>query len=132
MSQKFRADYNQALSQFPLITSSKYITRVEVWITNRNSTTEDVRNIVALADLGEAEPTNFGPPFLVTSNGGPGPRNEANNLNLQLTSSSGIRNISDVNNTIGQSTSSIYKLQQGSGYSILENARKLTLGIDLN
>tara|TARA_R110002073_G_scaffold40547_5_gene115252 strand:+ start:406053 stop:413159 length:7107 start_codon:yes stop_codon:yes gene_type:complete len=127
LSQKFRDDYNDALSQFPIIKSSKYITRIEVWVTNRNSTTEDVRNIVAFADLGEADATNFGPGN-VSSYGGPGPRNQANNLNDQLTAASGIRDISTVNSTIGQGSSA--NLQQGSGYSILENARKLTLGVD--
>ena len=59
LSQQFRDDYNDALAQLPLIASSKFVTRVEVWVTNRNSTTEDVRNIVALADLGETDANKY-------------------------------------------------------------------------
>ena len=128
LAQQFRDDYNNALSRLPLINSSKYVTRVEVWITNRNSTTEDVRNIVALSDLGETDENKYilGPTGLVNTNGGPGPRNGANNLVIELTDSSPIRNISGVDGLL----KSTYNLDQGSGYSILENARKLTLGID--
>ncbi len=128
LSQQFRDEYNDALAQLPLIASSKFVTRVEVWITNRNSTTQDVRNIVAIADLGETDPNKYtlGPTGLVTSNGGPGPRNGANNLVNELTDTSPIRNISGVDGLLKPT----YNLDQGSGYSILENARKLTLGID--
>ena len=123
LSQQFRDGYNDALKQLPLVTSSKYITRVEVWITNRNSTTENVRNIVALADLGEGDITNIGASALVTVNGSQDPSNGTNSLNTFLTSGNPIRNISTV-------SSALTGYAQGSDYSILENARKLTLGID--
>jgi len=122
LSQKFRDDYNGALSRLPLVTSSKYVTRVEVWITNRNSTTENVRNIVALADLGEAELSNLGSTN-VTPNGSQDPSNEANSLSSFLSATSPIRNIATLNSALTGFT-------QGSDYSILENARKLTLGVD--
>ena len=128
LSQKFRDDYNGALSQFPLITSSKYITRIEVWLTNRNSTTEDVRNIVALADLGEGIEENIGAdignlPGQVELNNLQDPSNETNSLIDFLTADNDIRDISTVNNALSG-------YSQGTDYSILENARKLTLGID--
>ena len=123
LSQQFRDSYNDALKQLPLVNSSKYITRVEVWITNRNSTTENVRNIVALADLGEGDAANLGASALVTVNGSQDPSNETNSLSTFLTSGNAIRNISTVN-------SALAGFSQGSDYSILENARKLTLGID--
>ena len=123
LSQKFRDGYNDALKQLPLISSSKYVTRIEVWITNRNSTTEDVRNIVALADLGEGDVTNIGAPGLVTVNGSQDPSNETNSLSSFLTSGNTIRNIATVSNALTG-------FSQGNDYSILENARKLTLGID--
>ena len=43
------------LKNYPLINSQINITRIEVWITNRNASTEDFRSIVALADIGESE-----------------------------------------------------------------------------
>jgi cell surface protein SprA len=122
LSQRFRDDFNQSLAQFPLINSSKFVTRIEIWITNRSNATEDVRNIVALADLGEGDPMNINS-TLVTSNGGSDPRNDANSLNTFLTQTNGIRDISTV-------SSALSGYAQGTDYSILENARKLTLGID--
>jgi cell surface protein SprA len=110
LSQKFRDDYNGALKRLPLVTSSKYVTRVEVWITNRNSTTEDVRNIVALADLGEGELTNLGSSTVIP-NGSQDPSNETNSLSGFLTAANPIRNISTV-------TSALAGFSQGSDYSI--------------
>ncbi|WP_431605804.1 cell surface protein SprA [Aequorivita marisscotiae] len=56
----FRDNYNRALKQYPFINSNVQITRMEVWITNRTSRTDNVRNIVALQDIGESDPTNIG------------------------------------------------------------------------
>lgn len=56
----FLAHYNRdifepGLSNLPQISSLYNITKVEVWITNDRRETENTRNIVALADLGESE-----------------------------------------------------------------------------
>ena len=99
LSQRFRDDFNNSLDKFPLINSSKYITQIEIWVTNRNNTTQDVRNIVALADLGEGDPTNINS-ILVNSNGGVDPRNGANDLNDFLTPTNGIREISTLSSTL--------------------------------
>ncbi|MCK0129883.1 cell surface protein SprA [Flavobacteriaceae bacterium F08102] len=122
LSQKFRDDYNKALANLPLINSTKQITQIEVWVTNKNNTTEEVRNIVAIADLGEGDPTNIYS-GLVSSTGQQDPSNEANSLNNFLTPNGGIRDISTV-------TSTLAGYKQGTDYSILENARRLTLGVD--
>jgi cell surface protein SprA len=50
----FRERYDDALKNYPFINSQVQITRVEVWITNRTNRIENVRNIVALQDLGES------------------------------------------------------------------------------
>lgn len=128
LSQEFRQNFNNALSELPLIKSSKFVTRVEVWVTNRNNTTENVRNIVAIADLGEVNQSNYTVPGNVISNSGVDGRNSANNLDLLLTENSAVREISTVDQSLGRS--SIYKLEQGSGYSMLENARQLIQGVD--
>lgn len=65
----FKNQYDQSNSTLPFVTSPAYITRMEVWVTNRVNATENVRNIVALMDLGEPVPN--------TSN--QFPRNELNN-----------------------------------------------------
>ncbi|MDG1743699.1 MAG: cell surface protein SprA [Polaribacter sp.] len=127
LSQYFIDNYANSLKNYPLVNSQINITRVEVWITNRNSNTEDFRSIVALADIGESEnnvlvnqtgeviPTN--PPF---TSGGNIPTNESNNLLTLLTTNSGIRNISSVNSTLQK-----FNMEEGTDYSVLENARKL-------
>src|SRR5690554_7534461 len=60
LSHYFRDNYDRALEQYPFINSNIQVTRVEVWITNRSSHTNDVRNLVALQDIGESDPTNIG------------------------------------------------------------------------
>ncbi len=59
LSQYFRNKYDSALKNYPFIDSRVQITRLEVWITNRqnrvSTTNNNLRNIVALQDLGEAQ-----------------------------------------------------------------------------
>ncbi len=123
LSQRFRDDFNSAMAKFPLISSSKQITQIEVWVTNKNNTTEDVRSIVALADLGENDPTNIHSGLVNSVAGKKDPSNSANSLNNFLTPTGGIRDISTVSSTLAG-------FNQGTDYTILENARKLTLGIE--
>lgn len=59
LSQYFRNLYDKSLSKYPAIDSRVQITRMEVWVTNRqnrvSTTDNNLRNIVALQDLGEAQ-----------------------------------------------------------------------------
>jgi cell surface protein SprA len=120
LAQYFRDNYDNALKDYPLINSAVNITKVEVWITNRNSTTTDVRNIVALADLGEGDPNNIGPANVTPVPGEVLPSNGANNLSSILTTTNPVRNIATVSNGL-----SPYSMQQGRDYSVLENAIRL-------
>lgn len=121
----FRDKYDQALVNLPLINSSFNITRIEVWVTNRNATTTGTRNIVALADLGENDPTNIGPANVAPNPGAQDPSNEANNLEDLLTLNGPIRDISTVGTALAP-----YNMSQGRDYTILENAVKLVQGVD--
>ena len=56
MSQYFRSNYNTAMKQLPIVNSKVQVLRVEVWVTNRNGSTTDTRDIVAFMDLGEGNP----------------------------------------------------------------------------
>ncbi|MGV3539158.1 MAG: cell surface protein SprA, partial [Rufibacter sp.] len=56
LSQFFRNRYNQALRNLPLVNSGIVIRRLEVYITNDNRSTQNLRNVVALMDLGEPDP----------------------------------------------------------------------------
>ncbi|MFN0030564.1 MAG: cell surface protein SprA [Flavobacteriales bacterium] len=51
----FRDRYDLAMSSLPVVGSGVNITRIEVWLVNLQSNTQDVRNVVAFADLGEAK-----------------------------------------------------------------------------
>lgn len=53
LAQKFRDNYDHALANLPNINSLVNITRLEVWVTNKTGATQDVRDVVALMDLGE-------------------------------------------------------------------------------
>jgi len=56
LGQYFKDNYNKVLSRMPAITAPTQILRLEVWVTNRNGSTTNTRDIVALADLGEKDP----------------------------------------------------------------------------
>ncbi|HFS66737.1 MAG TPA: cell surface protein SprA, partial [Flavobacteriia bacterium] len=53
LAQYFKDHYNEAVKDYPFINSTARITRIEVWKTNRSTQTENIRNIVAIQDLGE-------------------------------------------------------------------------------
>ena len=129
LSQYFIDNYANSLKNYPLISSPINITRVEVWITNRNASTEDFRSIVAFADIGESEPN-----VLVDENGvvlsnsitqaqvsGKNlPFNGANRIGTEIIANGDIRDISTVDSSLLP-----YNMQNGTNYSVLENARKL-------
>ena len=120
LAQYFRDSYDTALKDYPLINSAINITKIEVWITNRNSITTDVRNIVALADLGEGNPVNIGPANVIPVPGEVLPSNMANNISSILTTTNPVRNIATISNGL-----SPFAMQEGRDYSVLENAIKL-------
>ena len=49
----FRDNYDRALEFYPFIQTQVQITRLEVWVTNRSQITQNVRNVIAIQDLGE-------------------------------------------------------------------------------
>jgi cell surface protein SprA len=50
-----RASFEPALKNIPQINTLFHITKLEVWVTNDRNVTDEVRDIVALTDLGETE-----------------------------------------------------------------------------
>ncbi|WP_050809627.1 T9SS outer membrane translocon Sov/SprA [Ochrovirga pacifica] len=129
IAQYFRNTYNDALAQLPLINSNVQITKLEVWVTNRNTNTEEVRNIVGLVDLGESGKDKYDTSKSnITSNQVTAtnptainvlPDNKVNSLNQYIgTDKTQLRRVQDVDNTLAS-------FNKGSEYTILENARKL-------
>ena len=47
----FRKNFDQFLESYPYVNSPIDITRIEIWITNQTTETDDVRSIIALQDL---------------------------------------------------------------------------------
>ena len=132
LSQFFRDQYDLALKTYPYINSNIQINRLEIWVTNRGSQTQNIRNVIALQDLGEKkiENTRLGneiPNFFIESSVGFFPDNGANNLSPLLINDGGIltqdiRDISSVQSGFGTHNQ---KFKEGIDYAVLESARKL-------
>jgi cell surface protein SprA len=142
LSQYFREQYDYALSNYPYVNSRVQINRIEVWITNKQnrvSTTENnLRNIVALQDIGEAPVSGVvsqevvainlaGNPSFFTATVGTPANNANNKFNPNLIGSnflnSNIREVATAGNGFSLTTGS---MDEGLDYAKLENARKLT------
>ncbi len=127
LAQYFRNKYDQALINYPFINSTIQITRIEVWVTNRNNQTENVRNVVAFQDLGESEVLGSPVTVLVGPNEVPDNGNNAydpsniEGVGSQLTDA--VRDIATV-----QSGILVPGVNEGFDYGKLENARKLQQG----
>ena len=143
LAQYFRNLYDRSLSKYPVIDSRVQITRMEVWVTNRqnrvSTTDNNLRNIVALQDLGEAQLTGFndnqivnlGPVipqgfFLNPTNSPVDNRN--NKFNPALIGNGGFLNSSIRQiETTGKSSFDVGSAEvfEGQDFAKLENARKL-------
>ncbi len=117
IAQYFRNNYDEALETLPIISSNVIINKIEVWITNIGAADEDNRNIVAFADLAEADPHN---PALGGSQV-KAPSNFSNDL-YTLMQGTPIRDISQVNSYLSQRPEGF---SAGTDYENIENARRL-------
>ncbi|OFY95328.1 MAG: cell surface protein SprA, partial [Bacteroidetes bacterium RIFCSPLOWO2_12_FULL_31_6] len=93
LSQYFRDTYEKSLSTPPIISSRATITKVEIWISNVNSSTQDLKNIIGFMDLGEGTQTNiYNDPLVIDANTSPlvdYPYNLANNLYFNISDTTG-------------------------------------------
>src|SRR6185312_10676227 len=90
----FKDNYNKVMSNAPAITTPVQILKLEVWVTNKNGTTTNAREVVGLMDLGEAKPFH---PFTVT---GSLPDNNTNNEYASIISNPSSRNSTLINNQL--------------------------------
>jgi cell surface protein SprA len=129
LSQYFRDHYEEALSTLPTITSGINITKIEVWITNTNTSTQNTRNILALGDLGEGtDAWIYNSEVTPSSINTVYPRNAANNLLTRMDTTQ-IRNISSVTNYMSNDPLRIGRsgyMVSGRDFEKIENARKLS------
>ena len=134
LSHYFRDTYDNALLRYPYIDNNIQITRIEVWVTNRSSQTENVRNIVAFQDLGESDPSNIGldnPPAGFINVGPNSPPDNANNdfnpINIGGPGSLLTPAVRDIT-TVEQGITT--PANEGFDFGKLENAKKLIQGQD--
>ncbi|WP_442902381.1 T9SS outer membrane translocon Sov/SprA [Flavobacterium sp.] len=139
LSQYFRNKYDQALRNYPFIDSRVQITRIEVWVTNKqnrvSTTSNNLRNIIALQDLGEAPLTGLTNNQVVAVTPLPGnffdagtdsPTDNTNNKYnpALITAGGGLLN-SSIRDIVTSSAGFNNPVDEGTDYSKLENARKL-------
>lgn len=138
LSQFFRDNYDKALQNYPFINSKVQITRIEVWATNRSQRYQsNIRNLVAVQDLGEALPQNTrirtnAPAGFFNGSVGNRPTNEANDYDPTRIGSGSvltkdIRDVATVKTGFGTMSNLV---NEGFDYAILENAQKLEEGRD--
>jgi len=156
LSQYFRNRYDSALKNYPVIDSRVQITRIEVWVTNKqnrvSTTDNNLRNIVAIQDLGEAPLEGLNPNEVVythplpanffnsvttpTDNQNNHPPDNGNNKYDPESILTGngyyngnlIREISTTNPSAFNFSSAVPTpvVSEGQDFSKLENARKLS------
>ena len=91
LGQYFKDNYNTVMAKLPAVTTPIHIIRLEVWVTNKNGSTTNTRDVVGLMDLGEKNPFR-GPPIInVTSSFAP-PANGTNDLYSKIITNGGNRN----------------------------------------
>ncbi|TDB65803.1 T9SS outer membrane translocon Sov/SprA [Arundinibacter roseus] len=121
LSQYFRNIYESGLKTLPMITSGINITRLEVYVTNRTTTTETLRNLAAFADLGEPGPHNTSNPALQPINPRLPVDNETNGLYRSLRENEAFRQVDrtsfELSSTLG--------LQKAVDFELLRGAKRL-------
>jgi len=142
LSQYFRNKYDSSLRNYPLIESRVQITRLEVWVTNKqnrvSTNNNNLRNIIALQDLGEGQLTGIPDNEVVVVTPSTGFFNPAVGIDAPTDNennkydpaaigqpgsylNSNIREIVTAKSGFNNANTS-----EARDYSVLENARKLT------
>ncbi len=120
----FKDNYDKALRSLPVINSPVNITKLEVWITNKNSSTENTRDIVAFMDLAEY---NFYNNALISQGSVVYPSNEgSNNLYDQMSNQFlSSRDVNSVSQALDPLAGAPYNFVPQQDYVRLVGARKL-------
>jgi cell surface protein SprA len=119
LGQFFRGLYEPSLRTLPIINSGVQITRLEVYVTNRNNSTETLRNMVAFLDLGDPAPYNKN---IGGASGRTPIANTSNELYREINRDA-YRNADNVGTLLGNTR---FQLRKGTDFEILRSARKLS------
>ncbi|MHA4736541.1 T9SS outer membrane translocon Sov/SprA [Dyadobacter sp. MSC1_007] len=120
LSQYFRNIYESSLQNTPTITSGVTVTRIEVYVTNRTTTTESLRNVVGFSDLGEPAPYKSGNPSLQPIRSTSPADNAANGLYKTLNDNGAFRQVDNANSAITG-----LGLERTIDYELLRGAKRL-------
>lgn len=138
LSQYFRNRYDASLKNYPFIDSRVQISRLEIWVTNKqnrvSTTNNNLRNIIAIQDLGEAQLSGLADNEVVVLDPSTGIFNNpvdspADNTNndydpAQITTGTGLLN-PNIREIVTSNSGFNTTVSEGQDYSKLENARKL-------
>ncbi len=119
LAQYFRANYNKVMSNLPAMIAPVKILRMQVWVTNRNGTTTETRDVVGLTDLGENggpfPPTNGSNPTYGTIISNPGSRSPSTVFNTLI--NLGLKPVQDFEKTFARKLdSSQYTVNGSAGF----------------
>ena len=119
----FRDNYDRFAARLPYVASGINITRIEVWITNKNGKYDQSRNFVGFMDL--AEEGKLANTHWTSNPALPNPANASNNLLSTIkTEYPGARNINNVTQVL--EPLSAYGIEGGRDYEKVESARLLS------
>ena len=138
LSQYFRNRYDKSLVNYPFIDSRVQISRIEIWVTNKQNrvttTNNNLRNIIALQDLGEGQLSGLTDNEVVVLDPSTGifnnlldsPTDNSNNDYdpAQIISGTGLLN-PNIREIVTANSGFNVTVSEGQDYSKLENARKL-------
>ena len=138
LSQYFRNRYDKSLINYPFIDSRVQISRIEIWVTNKQNrvttSNNNIRNIIALQDLGEGQLSGLNDNEVVVLDPSAGifnnpidsPTDNSNNDYdpAQIKTGGGLLN-PNIREIVTANSGFNVTVSEGQDYSKLENARKL-------
>lgn len=137
LSHYFRSQYEDALSNLPMLRPKIRINNIQVWATNTGMMTTNLRNAVGFVDLGENDPAENGKVYnAVAAEVVPGSKytdNEANRLYEKLKNPVSGRNPRSRNDLIYRDpivAQNTYNMRQGQDFEVTDNMRMLTENTD--
>jgi len=123
LSHYFRDNYDRWMKTLPTIASGITLKRVELWVTNKNASVQNNRNIIAFTDLGESVRRHLTNHQWAAEDGTAYPHNRANKLYQEIiTNHPAARDISQATTELD----AIDKFDGGKDYEKLQSARLLS------
>ncbi len=121
LAQYFRDIYDKSMKTLPKPSSGIMITKLEVWVTNKNATFDEARNIVGYSDLGENAQHISNTDFVTASPTVVIPSNNTNDLYMNLVNNyPKARDINTVNQAFNGTS-----MEGGRDYEKIDKARRL-------